>query len=85
MYLFIIFLHSQYGRLFLEVFLKLAMPLLDYSFKKHKVRIQGQRDLPEIHLEAEVRAECSSQLLECIAVVQSREDKSMDHSYTGYI
>lgn len=27
----------QYGRLFLECFLKLGMPLLDYSFKKHKV------------------------------------------------
>lgn len=27
----------QYGRLFLESFLKLGMPLLDYSFKKHKV------------------------------------------------
>lgn len=27
----------QYGRLFLESFLKLGMPLLDNSFKRHKV------------------------------------------------
>ncbi|XP_010129923.1 PREDICTED: Fanconi anemia group D2 protein, partial [Buceros rhinoceros silvestris] len=26
----------KYGRLFVEAFLKLAMPLLDYSFKKHR-------------------------------------------------
>uniref|UniRef100_A0AAY4DYK1 FA complementation group D2 n=1 Tax=Denticeps clupeoides TaxID=299321 RepID=A0AAY4DYK1_9TELE len=31
----------QYGRLFLECFLKLGMPLLDYSFKKHKEDVQG--------------------------------------------
>lgn len=30
-------MHFQYGRLFLESFLKLGMPLLDYSFKRHKV------------------------------------------------
>lgn len=29
----------QYGRLFVEAFLKLAMPLLDYSFKKHRVSL----------------------------------------------
>uniref|UniRef100_A0A8C2TJM1 FA complementation group D2 n=1 Tax=Coturnix japonica TaxID=93934 RepID=A0A8C2TJM1_COTJA len=28
---------SDYGRLFVEAFLKLAMPLLDHSFKKHRV------------------------------------------------
>lgn len=32
-----LFVFDQYGRLFLESFLKLGMPLLDYSFKKHKV------------------------------------------------
>uniref|UniRef100_A0A8C9TTH6 FA complementation group D2 n=1 Tax=Scleropages formosus TaxID=113540 RepID=A0A8C9TTH6_SCLFO len=31
----------QYGRLFLEAFLKLGMPLLDYSFKKHKEDVQS--------------------------------------------
>ncbi|XP_028854111.1 Fanconi anemia group D2 protein [Denticeps clupeoides] len=31
----------KYGRLFLECFLKLGMPLLDYSFKKHKEDVQG--------------------------------------------
>ncbi|XP_067417363.1 Fanconi anemia group D2 protein [Emydura macquarii macquarii] len=31
----------KYGRLFLEAFLKLAMPLLDYSFKKHKEDVQS--------------------------------------------
>uniref|UniRef100_A0A8B9RG21 FA complementation group D2 n=1 Tax=Astyanax mexicanus TaxID=7994 RepID=A0A8B9RG21_ASTMX len=31
----------QYGRLFLESFLKLGMPLLDYSFKKHKEDVQN--------------------------------------------
>ncbi|XP_025902236.1 Fanconi anemia group D2 protein [Nothoprocta perdicaria] len=31
----------KYGRLFVEVFLKLAMPLLDYSFKKHKDDVQS--------------------------------------------
>ncbi|KAM4612640.1 Fanconi anemia group D2 protein [Polymixia lowei] len=31
----------KYGRLFLESFLKLGMPLLDYSFKKHKEDVQG--------------------------------------------
>ncbi|CAL9703931.1 unnamed protein product [Knipowitschia caucasica] len=30
----------KYGRLFLESFLKLCMPLLDYSFKKHKEDVQ---------------------------------------------
>uniref|UniRef100_A0A8C9VSW2 FA complementation group D2 n=1 Tax=Scleropages formosus TaxID=113540 RepID=A0A8C9VSW2_SCLFO len=30
-----------YGRLFLEAFLKLGMPLLDYSFKKHKEDVQS--------------------------------------------
>lgn len=29
----------QYGRLFVEAFLKLAMPLLDHSFKKHTVML----------------------------------------------
>lgn len=29
---------SQYGRLFVEAFLKQCMPLLDFSFKKHRVR-----------------------------------------------
>uniref|UniRef100_A0A8C3BHB8 FA complementation group D2 n=1 Tax=Cairina moschata TaxID=8855 RepID=A0A8C3BHB8_CAIMO len=28
----------KYGRLFVEAFLKLAMPLLDHSFKKHRIR-----------------------------------------------
>ncbi|KAG7283247.1 hypothetical protein CRUP_004989 [Coryphaenoides rupestris] len=28
----------KFGRLFLDSFLKLGMPLLDYSFKKHKIR-----------------------------------------------
>ncbi|KAA0722888.1 Fanconi anemia group D2 protein [Triplophysa tibetana] len=31
----------KYGRLFLESFLKLGMPLLDYSFKKHKEEVQS--------------------------------------------
>ncbi|XP_072540677.1 Fanconi anemia group D2 protein [Salminus brasiliensis] len=31
----------KYGRLFLESFLKLGMPLLDYSFKKHKEDVQN--------------------------------------------
>ncbi|NXO04514.1 FACD2 protein, partial [Rhinopomastus cyanomelas] len=31
----------KYGRLFVEVFLKLAMPLLDYSFKKHRDYVQS--------------------------------------------
>uniref|UniRef100_A0A8C9W5T8 FA complementation group D2 n=1 Tax=Scleropages formosus TaxID=113540 RepID=A0A8C9W5T8_SCLFO len=31
----------KYGRLFLEAFLKLGMPLLDYSFKKHKEDVQS--------------------------------------------
>ncbi|KAM9813474.1 Fanconi anemia group D2 protein [Neosynchiropus ocellatus] len=31
----------KYGRLFLESFLKLGMPLLDYSFKRHKEDIQS--------------------------------------------
>ncbi|MGH0164578.1 UNVERIFIED_CONTAM: hypothetical protein FKN15_047380 [Acipenser sinensis] len=31
----------KYGRLFVEAFLKLAMPLLDYSFKKHKEDVQS--------------------------------------------
>ncbi|XP_071351317.1 Fanconi anemia group D2 protein isoform X2 [Trachinotus anak] len=30
----------KYGRLFLESFLKLGMPLLDYSFKRHKEDVQ---------------------------------------------
>uniref|UniRef100_A0A3B3BZ99 FA complementation group D2 n=1 Tax=Oryzias melastigma TaxID=30732 RepID=A0A3B3BZ99_ORYME len=30
-----------YGRLFLESFLKLGMPLLDYSFKRHKEDVQS--------------------------------------------
>uniref|UniRef100_A0A8C4XTV2 FA complementation group D2 n=1 Tax=Falco tinnunculus TaxID=100819 RepID=A0A8C4XTV2_FALTI len=32
---------SEYGRLFVEAFLKLAMPLLDYSFKKHRDDVQS--------------------------------------------
>uniref|UniRef100_A0A8C3IQG4 Fanconi anemia group D2 protein n=1 Tax=Chrysemys picta bellii TaxID=8478 RepID=A0A8C3IQG4_CHRPI len=31
----------KYGRLFVEAFLKLAMPLLDYSFKKHREDVQS--------------------------------------------
>ncbi|XP_008336048.2 Fanconi anemia group D2 protein-like [Cynoglossus semilaevis] len=31
----------KYGRFFLESFLKLGMPLLDYSFKKHKEDVQN--------------------------------------------
>uniref|UniRef100_UPI003AAD53E2 Fanconi anemia group D2 protein n=1 Tax=Centroberyx gerrardi TaxID=166262 RepID=UPI003AAD53E2 len=31
----------KYGRLFIESFLKLGMPLLDYSFKKHKEDVQS--------------------------------------------
>ncbi|XP_077386659.1 Fanconi anemia group D2 protein isoform X2 [Festucalex cinctus] len=31
----------KYGRLFLESFLKLGMPLLDYSFKRHKEDVQN--------------------------------------------
>ncbi|KAF5909350.1 Fanconi anemia group D2 protein, partial [Clarias magur] len=31
----------KYGRLFLECFLKLGMPLLDYSFKRHKEDVQS--------------------------------------------
>ncbi|XP_009282851.1 PREDICTED: Fanconi anemia group D2 protein [Aptenodytes forsteri] len=31
----------KYGRLFVEAFLKLAMPLLDYSFKKHRDDVQS--------------------------------------------
>ncbi|XP_016536364.1 Fanconi anemia group D2 protein isoform X1 [Poecilia formosa] len=31
----------KYGRLFLESFLKLGMPLLDYSFKRHKEDVQS--------------------------------------------
>uniref|UniRef100_A0A3B3Q1U1 FA complementation group D2 n=1 Tax=Paramormyrops kingsleyae TaxID=1676925 RepID=A0A3B3Q1U1_9TELE len=31
----------KYGRLFLETFLKLGMPLLDFSFKKHKEDVQS--------------------------------------------
>uniref|UniRef100_A0A8C7G732 FA complementation group D2 n=1 Tax=Oncorhynchus kisutch TaxID=8019 RepID=A0A8C7G732_ONCKI len=31
----------KYGRLFLESFLKLGMPLLDFSFKKHKEDVQS--------------------------------------------
>ncbi|XP_047439463.1 Fanconi anemia group D2 protein isoform X2 [Mugil cephalus] len=31
----------KYGRLFLESFLKLGMPILDYSFKRHKVDVQS--------------------------------------------
>ncbi|NXX77188.1 FACD2 protein, partial [Urocolius indicus] len=34
-------IHVQYGRLFVEAFLKLAMPLLDYSFKKHRDDVQS--------------------------------------------
>uniref|UniRef100_A0A8C3T0C6 FA complementation group D2 n=1 Tax=Chelydra serpentina TaxID=8475 RepID=A0A8C3T0C6_CHESE len=34
-------LPSRYGRLFVEAFLKLAMPLLDYSFKKHREDVQS--------------------------------------------
>uniref|UniRef100_A0A7N6AQL1 FA complementation group D2 n=1 Tax=Anabas testudineus TaxID=64144 RepID=A0A7N6AQL1_ANATE len=33
--------HLSYGRLFLESFLKLGMPLLDYSFKRHKMDVQS--------------------------------------------
>uniref|UniRef100_A0A8C8AHR3 FA complementation group D2 n=1 Tax=Otus sunia TaxID=257818 RepID=A0A8C8AHR3_9STRI len=32
---------SEFGRLFVEAFLKLAMPLLDYSFKKHRDDVQS--------------------------------------------
>uniref|UniRef100_H0Z8P4 FA complementation group D2 n=1 Tax=Taeniopygia guttata TaxID=59729 RepID=H0Z8P4_TAEGU len=32
---------SKYGRLFVEAFLKLAMPLLDHSFKKHTDDVQS--------------------------------------------
>uniref|UniRef100_A0A8C2TEY9 FA complementation group D2 n=1 Tax=Coturnix japonica TaxID=93934 RepID=A0A8C2TEY9_COTJA len=32
---------SDYGRLFVEAFLKLAMPLLDHSFKKHRDDVQS--------------------------------------------
>uniref|UniRef100_A0A4W6F5S0 FA complementation group D2 n=1 Tax=Lates calcarifer TaxID=8187 RepID=A0A4W6F5S0_LATCA len=32
---------TEYGRLFLESFLKLGMPLLDYSFKRHKEDVQN--------------------------------------------
>uniref|UniRef100_A0A8C0E8P2 FA complementation group D2 n=1 Tax=Bubo bubo TaxID=30461 RepID=A0A8C0E8P2_BUBBB len=31
----------RFGRLFVEAFLKLAMPLLDYSFKKHRDDVQS--------------------------------------------
>ncbi|NWI88168.1 FACD2 protein, partial [Pitta sordida] len=31
----------KYGRLFVEAFLKLAMPLLDHSFKKHREDVQS--------------------------------------------
>uniref|UniRef100_A0A663MDP7 FA complementation group D2 n=1 Tax=Athene cunicularia TaxID=194338 RepID=A0A663MDP7_ATHCN len=31
----------KFGRLFVEAFLKLAMPLLDYSFKKHRDDVQS--------------------------------------------
>ncbi|XP_043933530.1 Fanconi anemia group D2 protein isoform X2 [Protopterus annectens] len=31
----------KYGRLFLETFLKLGMPLLDFSFKKHREDVQS--------------------------------------------
>ncbi|XP_068264846.1 Fanconi anemia group D2 protein isoform X2 [Nyctibius grandis] len=31
----------KYGRFFVEAFLKLAMPLLDYSFKKHRDDVQS--------------------------------------------
>ncbi|NXI58264.1 FACD2 protein, partial [Chloroceryle aenea] len=31
----------KYGRLFVEAFLKIAMPLLDYSFKKHRDGVQS--------------------------------------------
>ncbi|XP_065543971.1 Fanconi anemia group D2 protein isoform X2 [Lathamus discolor] len=31
----------KYGRLFVEAFLKVAMPLLDYSFKKHRDDVQS--------------------------------------------
>ncbi|NWW91644.1 FACD2 protein, partial [Rhynochetos jubatus] len=31
----------KYGRLFVEAFLKLAMPLLDYSFKRHRDDVQS--------------------------------------------
>ncbi|XP_066554205.1 Fanconi anemia group D2 protein isoform X1 [Amia ocellicauda] len=31
----------KYGRLFVEAFLKLGMPLLDFSFKKHKEDVQN--------------------------------------------
>uniref|UniRef100_A0A8C6JVY1 Uncharacterized protein n=1 Tax=Melopsittacus undulatus TaxID=13146 RepID=A0A8C6JVY1_MELUD len=33
--------YLHYGRLFVEAFLKLAMPLLDYSFKKHRDDVQS--------------------------------------------
>ncbi|XP_007437862.1 Fanconi anemia group D2 protein-like [Python bivittatus] len=31
----------KYGRLFIETFLKFGMPLLDYSFKKHREDVQS--------------------------------------------
>lgn len=32
----------QYGRLFVEAFLKQCMPLLDFSFRKHRVRTDNK-------------------------------------------
>uniref|UniRef100_A0A803SM20 FA complementation group D2 n=1 Tax=Anolis carolinensis TaxID=28377 RepID=A0A803SM20_ANOCA len=40
-YLFPPLSHPQYGRLFVETFLKHGMPLLDYSFKKHREDVQS--------------------------------------------
>uniref|UniRef100_A0A8C6XPW3 FA complementation group D2 n=1 Tax=Naja naja TaxID=35670 RepID=A0A8C6XPW3_NAJNA len=34
-------IHISYGRLFIETFLKSGMPLLDYSFKKHREDVQS--------------------------------------------
>lgn len=33
----------QYGRLFVEAFLKQCMPLLDFSFRKHRVRTESRK------------------------------------------
>uniref|UniRef100_A0AAZ3QAC5 FA complementation group D2 n=1 Tax=Oncorhynchus tshawytscha TaxID=74940 RepID=A0AAZ3QAC5_ONCTS len=40
----------KYGRLFLESFLKLGMPLLDFSFKKHKVVCDMKRHVLSYYL-----------------------------------
>lgn len=49
----------QYGRLFVEAFLKQCMPLLDFSFRKHRVRTEQQQRLALYSCSEDVSMETS--------------------------